>query len=305
MRWFLIMMALAGCELAPAEPALSPLVTVNIEVLESEADVGPFDALVTWYLLENSGVDRTAWMTTERHPFAGSVPITRPPPLEAFFGEDQEIAVGFVSLVDRSAGSTFDWADPFDFDPLPTVAGTEQTVIVYLDSTRPYSPEWDLTGGSLQPGFNLVDVSEEDDPRYALRSAEAAVEVLYTPEWFPGVEACGQEVQPVPIPLAFEDEGFEEVVTNAGECADCGATFVTLSCDVFLGELCEECFTLQLTYDSRLGDEWPCIPVWECEAQEELCVLDQLYRCTAGRYRRVEDCSAGADCCESGCTQVP
>lgn len=308
MRWIFVLIVAAGCELAPTDPRLEPLATFNVEVINVD-DVAPpnIDALVTWYLAETRP-DQALWSTTERVELSGptaQVPVLQPPPAAALFGEPTEIAVGFLSIVERQTSEGFNWSDPFEFDVLPTVAGSEEFVIVYLESRTPWQPPWDLEGGALAPGFNLVrvDAASEQIRRRLPMGTPIQLEVFS--EWFPRNAACGLAFDGTIVSLPLDDPEFADAVTRIGDCSDCGETFATERCEPFIGDVCGECVTLELNYDPSLGNEWPCIPEGDCLDGEEFCALHQLYRCTSGRFVRVEDCTASDDCCQTGCTALP
>ena len=104
---------LAGCELAPSDPTLSTLFTVQGTLENPEGLAAETDVILTWYLFTFSAEEETSWLSTERqrvtdNRFVFNL-VTLPPDTAVFSaGEaDVEVAVGFLSLSDANAAPDF------------------------------------------------------------------------------------------------------------------------------------------------------------------------------------------------------
>ena len=109
-RWLFVLL-LAGCELAPSEPQLTSLASVQ-GIVTGDLQGRRADVLISWYLFSVTAETETSWQTTDRVAVRGgrfSLPLFAFPPEEAFFVVDDQVrlAAGFLSLVDASAAPAF------------------------------------------------------------------------------------------------------------------------------------------------------------------------------------------------------
>ncbi|MEM6731687.1 MAG: hypothetical protein AAF658_09030, partial [Myxococcota bacterium] len=292
--------------------------TVQDEITVTSGD--PLDVVLTWYSFTQNISDTTSLLTVLRAPVVNGrfqLDAFNPPPevtrfaLGADDGQGIDVSVGFLSVVNRRIAPEFNWADPdsqTEGDRFPVVGGREDVMVLYLDGSSPVDPPLPWSGGDLQPGYNLVALTRFDDLEdtivYERLPRNTSVTMDVSGDWFPAAEACGFVQPEPPFELLVSDEDFPSPVPE-GQCGECGGQVLVEVCEVYFDALCAECVSLQLVYDSVLGEQWPCIPRGPCDPEGEvLCALDQRFTCMNGQFQRIEDCTAGGDCCESGCVPV-
>ena len=104
-----------------------------------------------------------------------------------------------------------------------------------------------------------------------------------------------------------EDYPEEFPLPASVSCGECSETYDYEECTVDFEVLCSDCAVLRVWKRDTTPEDWPCLLAGEpCNPQVDAyrCSLDMNHECVEGAWALSEDCSAGQDCCESGCVSV-
>ncbi len=225
---------------------------------------------------------------------------------------DGRLALGTLTAYWTTTDTTPTWLQLFE-DGLPAVTGTQDNVFVlfWAGSETLTDQHIPLYGGSIEPGFNLVEVitveTEDGSIWYAYlrHPMTQLLDVPFTEFGGPSFQRCRWDGTSPVRELWPGDEGYPDPLPERGEaaCSKCETAFVQEHCAVAFGVLCNHCQLFTYFREPTDKTAWPCSIEGEyCEpAGERRCSAHTIYVCQDEKWTLDEACPATGECCDAEC----
>jgi len=314
----------SGCGLGPADASPPTLLTVSGTV--STGGQGPWQpkntphVVVGWFVSPSGDGSTAPWILGEKTTIAPdasgaytrwTLDLSQAPPPEAFVdapdmaGGTGRIAYGFLTLFEGAVPANW----PSDDDSF----GGSNHILVYWSGKAPAAFE----DGMIQPGYQLVAVSDPADPydeRQVTPLAEGVdVQLGVDPSWQPSYTRCSYELAYPSVEIFPGNDGYPAVHPPYGDvsCRLCGEHYEDTFCAHVLEHLCTECVQARVWVDAEEPSAaWPCQHAGQtCDPEEDsepACFLGDRFSCQGGTWVLTHRCDPSADgCCEDACVPVP